>query len=165
MSLMIRNTVRALILHQNKLLLMRIEDCDVRSIRGHKSSSFWLTVGGKVEDGETVEQAALREIYEEAGIAQENVELGPIVWFHEHNLILKEQATHFRESYIVAQTIQQDVSLLNPTEDERNTVKEFRWFSLQELHENKERVLPLFLKGYLPAIIDRKYPEKTLLIG
>jgi 8-oxo-dGTP pyrophosphatase MutT (NUDIX family) len=34
---------------------------------------FWATTGGGVEEGETFEQAAIRELGEETGIRTENV--------------------------------------------------------------------------------------------
>jgi len=40
--------------------------------------SFWFTVGGGLEDGESLAEAALRETLEETGLA--DVARGPVVW-------------------------------------------------------------------------------------
>src|SRR5688572_5744869 len=40
--------------------------------------TFWLTPGGAVEPGETYEEAAHRELWEETGL--KGVELSPCIW-------------------------------------------------------------------------------------
>src|SRR5262245_51033119 len=46
---------------------------------------WWITVGGGLDDGESYEEAALRELQEETGI--DDVELGPCVWTYEHVIL------------------------------------------------------------------------------
>lgn len=50
---------RALILHQEKVLLMR---------RVKEHEEYYTLIGGKVEAGETPEQACIREVMEECGV-------------------------------------------------------------------------------------------------
>lgn len=159
-----RNTVRILLLNENKLLLMRIEDFDISAIDGNKNKIFWCTIGGKIEDNESIERAALREIYEETGITKENVELGPVVWFNEVDLNLKGNLTRFKESYIVAKTKQKNAALAHPTQDEQDVVKELKWFSMQAINDSKEIIFPVFLKKYLPDIISDLYPKEMIII-
>lgn len=41
----------------------------------------WIGIGGRIEEGETPEECALREIYEETGISPQSVDFRGIVFF------------------------------------------------------------------------------------
>lgn len=74
MAITRRRAVRVLLFDEaNRVLLVRFWDGD---------HSWWCTPGGGVEENETDESAALRELREELGEAQ--VALGPCIWTRRH---------------------------------------------------------------------------------
>ena len=70
----LRQAARAELLDPaDRILLVRFE---------FPARTVWATPGGGIDDGETHEQAIVRELAEEAGL--EEVELGPWIWTRTH---------------------------------------------------------------------------------
>lgn len=161
-----RKAARALLLNErNELLLMCIEGLDICEADGTKHHRLWCTIGGGIDEGEIIEQAVMREIYEETGITAEHVKLGPTVWHYNVDLIFKGVPTQVYETYTIAKTTVQDVVLHNPTEIEKLVVKELKWWSLAELRQTAEIVFPIGLAKHLPDIITGDYPVSPIDIS
>lgn len=161
----IRNSVRIILLNdQNELLLMCIDDPRTKQIGEEYKGRFWTLAGGEIENGEDIEKTAIRELAEETGLSEKDIELGPVVWTGELDLILYGKPTHIKEKYIVARTKKKDVSITNLTEEEIGVVKELAWFSLNQITNSKETIFPTLLSQYLPDIIKGDYPKKPLEI-
>ncbi len=159
------SSVRIILLNsKNELLLMCADDPKTTTLKGKYNGRFWYTVGGQIEDGESIEQAALREIYEETGIKREKVVLGPVVWFGEFDLILSGIATRLKQVFIVARTAENNFTLKNLTAEEQAVVQRLDWFSLQRIQTSTEVVYPVLLPKYLPDVIAGNYPEKPIEI-
>lgn len=165
MTTNIRKAVRVLLLNEKKeLLLMCVENFDIATPSGKKNQRFWCTIGGGIEVGESIEHAALREIFEETGLEKKSLDLGPIVWHGYVDLILKGILTRLDETFIVAKTKNNHVSLHNPTPDEKQVVTKLKWFSLEDIKKSKEAIFPIILPQYLPDIIAERYPSTILEI-
>lgn len=165
MTLITRNTIKVLLLNEkNEILLLHADDPTTMTMNKKYRGPFWFPVGGKIENGETLQDAALREIYEETGIKKEEVELGPVVWFGTCNLILGGTPTHMKAQYIVAKTKKTKVCLQCPTEVERKTITGMAWFSLEKIKTCDQVIYPLVLPDHLPEILAGKYPKKPFEI-
>ena len=94
--------------------------------------SRWITPGGGVDPGETHEQAAIRELWEETGLLVDSV--GASVWHGDFG-VRWDSADHdtgHAEFYSLV-VDRFEPSRDNWTEEELREVSEYRWWSLAEL--------------------------------
>lgn len=160
-----RTSMRALLLNpHNEVLLLKADDPSTTTLGGHYNGPFWFLVGGKIEDGESEEETVLREIYEESGIEKNNIQLGPIVWYGEFDLILSGTFTRQKQFFIVAHSNTTSVSLDNLTDEEKKVIIDIRWFSLKEIQESKEIIYPLCLAQHLATLLNGDYPAQPIEI-
>lgn len=165
MAFPIRSSVKVILLNDNnEILLMCADDPNTTSTDGKYYGRFWFLIGGEIEKDESIEDAAIREIYEETGIKKEEIELGPLVWFGEFDLNLSGTITRLKQKFIVAKTKKYNLSLTNLDDREKKVIKEIKWFTLEEIKNSKEIIFPVLLDKYLPDIIAKKYPQKPLEI-
>jgi 8-oxo-dGTP pyrophosphatase MutT (NUDIX family) len=165
MPVNIRNAVKVLLLNeQDELLVLHFDDPRFYIVDGIYRGPVWALVGGKIEEGESLEEAALREIYEESGIAPEEVELGPVVWFGEFTLTISGKITCFKERFLVARTRQSAVTLDHLMPEEKPVVKKLSWLSLARIQQSEEIIYPVLLPEHLPAIIAGNYPAEPVEI-
>ncbi len=165
MTLPIRNSVKIILLNdKQELLLICADDPKVTDLDGKYHGRFWFTIGGEIEKGESIKEAALREVFEETGIKSDEIELGPIIWYGEFDLILKERLTHLKQTFLVAKTKQKEVSLTNLDEWEQKAIKKLAWFSFDDIKNSKEVIYPVVLEQHLPQILLGKYPKSPIEI-
>ncbi len=163
MNAPVRNSIRVLLLNdKNELLLMCADDPKTYKMGGEYRGCFWFPIGGKIENSETIEEAAIREIYEETGIKQHEIEFGPIVWFEELDLILSGTLTHLSQKFIVANTKNSNITLANLTPDEQKVIQNIAWFSFEKIKTWPEIIYPVSLKQYIPDIMAGVYPPKPI---
>lgn len=123
---------------------------------------FWATVGGKLEPGEDVMAAAIREAREEIG---RTIRLGPTVWYGEQVLHFEGAPTLFKETFIVAFLDSFEVTQTGWSDVEKNVIKEMRWWTLDDLVRTDETVYPAVMKELLPPILAGDYPTAVLRIN
>lgn len=103
---------------------------------------YWFTIGGAAEDGESLEEAGVRELYEEVGItasADELVEVGEVetVRFSFNNWDITQDQTYF-----AVQVGDVEVSFDHMEELERDTLMAARWWGADELENSGEPFHP-----------------------
>ena len=154
-----RPTVRVLLFDpDHRLLLMK-----GRLNYAADAPSWWFTVGGGMEAGETVQAAARREIAEESGF--QDVRLGPAVWQRQGIGQLSDgEKVLFQEHYLVAHCAGGEPVRDGWEPHEIALVDDLRWWHLDEIRDSRERMFPKGLAGLLPVIIDGHYPDEPLVL-
>lgn len=155
-----RLTARVVLLDaEDRLLLMRGRLPDAP-----RGPSFWFTVGGGVEPGESVMEAALREVLEETGLT--DVELSRTVWYDETILRGPDLVPRlFQQHYILARTAGGPLSRAGWQALEHDLVDELRWWTLDELAVTPDMVYPVGLAELMPDLLAGRVPDEPLVIG
>ena len=149
----IRRAARLVLLDpQNRVLLINIEDDQVRESPSiQKKHPFWITPGGGIKGGESEHAALVRELFEETGKTEQDVEIGNCLWRGEHVLNWGGTLTRCFESFFLARAQNADVSLANMEKEERLVYRTHKWWTLEELRNSREIFLP---KGFVTLLKD-----------
>lgn len=157
----VRPTVRVLLFDpQDRLLLFR-----GREPGDPARTPFWFTCGGGVEAGETLEEAARREVLEETGLAE--FELGPAVWRDEGVMPALEEGAppiFFQQTFFVGRCAGGALSRDGWTDLERRVMDEARWWTLAEIAAATEIVYPRSIALHLPDVIAGRWPAEPIRI-
>lgn len=154
-----RITARVLLFDpDDRVLLMR-----GRPAGDPDAPGVWFTVGGGAEPGESVLEAAAREVLEETGF--QDVELGPVVWYRE--VVLRDEHQDLmllQESYVVARCGGGEPSRDGWQPLETSLVDDIRWWTLAEIAQAVEDVYPERFAELLPDILAGRFPEAPRVI-
>lgn len=144
-----REAARIVLLNNNDEILL---------VHGHDAVdpqySWWFTIGGGLEAGESPAEGAVRELYEETGICLSADDLiGPVLRRHAQFEFLAETARQ-SEWYFVAY-VDKSVHPLSSdgwTELEQNVIDEQRWWKISDLDELSQTSMltPFALPEYAP---------------
>lgn len=165
-SFAVRNSVKIVLLDsENKVLLIGMDNKNIKSANGEYNGKFWNLVGGKIEEGEDLLAAAKRELFEETGLRPKSVSFGKVVWNGELVLNLNGVKTLIRQRFIVARTSKNFVTLKNLTREEKMFEQGLKWFSLYEIKNSNEVIYPVGLDEYLSDLLVNGVPNKPIKIA
>jgi ADP-ribose pyrophosphatase YjhB (NUDIX family) len=123
---------------------------------------LWFTPGGGVHRGETLTQAAVRELAEETGLARTEAELGPVV-ANSAGLWTADGRVFFgADSFFLLRTADSAVDTSGQEELERSVIMELRWWAISELRATDHEVSPLGLAGLLESLLRDGVPAKPM---
>ncbi|MEM6257363.1 MAG: NUDIX domain-containing protein [Planctomycetota bacterium] len=152
-----RQAARVLLLDRhNRVLLFRCQEPGA-------DRAFWITPGGGLEADETHEQAAERELYEETGLS--GVPIGPCVWTRSHTFPWLGRVYRQHERFFVAHVDQHEVIRTAHTEEERQVLRQHRWWSVRSIEEAREECFaPRRIGACLHALLGAR-PAKPIDVG
>jgi 8-oxo-dGTP pyrophosphatase MutT (NUDIX family) len=114
---------------------------------------FWFTVGGGVEDGEELRDAAVREAFEETGLKLSPESLIGPIWRRRAVFSFDGQTFDAEEWFFYASVhgdLAVDTSGFNDVEE--TTISGYRWWTAEELESTEDTVYPVQLAELLPEL-------------
>ena len=154
MEHVVRQAARVLVLTLDEhVLLLRLEP----SFR----DPFWVTPGGGLDEGETFETAARRELREEVG--RDDLDVGPCIWTRHVTFTWERWRVRQEErTFLVPVDEAFEAVTVHPDEE---PITGSGWFTASRLRALDEIVYPVGLPEHLSRLLHAGVPSEPIHIG
>jgi 8-oxo-dGTP pyrophosphatase MutT (NUDIX family) len=124
---------------------------------------WWLTPGGGLNEGESIEDGAVREVFEETGLRLLPAQLGPVIATRVAYFEFEQRRFRQRESFFAV-----NVEPFTPQhhgwdEVEQRALLDHRWWTVDELRATDETVYPSVLADLVQSVLDGTLREPLRL--
>ena len=147
-------TVKLLLVDEEDRLLL-IEGRDPLS-----GDTHWYPVGGGIEPGESVQEAARREAYEETGMT--SLPPGMPVWTRDHTYEFDGRSMQVHEDWSLHAVRHFDPVPAGLSDYEAGSIVGFRWWRASELAQTRCSVYPPNLGRLLVTLLRDGPPEQPI---
>ncbi|MET9778945.1 NUDIX domain-containing protein [Streptomyces sp. NPDC006367] len=138
------------------------DDHRVLLLRYDENGGFWATPGGALSGGETYAAAAVRELREELGVAEDAVVLGAQLAQRSREHAVGGRTVRQVERYFPARLTAGDITPGRATQSDN--IRDHRWWSLDELRATRETVYPCGLAGLVEKFLEHGVPARPVVL-
>jgi len=167
-SLPRRTSARVLLLDEHdRVLMVKVRNDGAIVVPGSPAPpEFWVLVGGGVDPGESWEEAARREVFEETGLGE--IDLGPCVWTLDREVLWTGRPVRIIERYFLARLpsgARTEIDRHGMRQSEHVAPRRYRWWSQEEMAaaDGREAFRPPGLPLLLADVL-RDPPERPLAL-
>lgn len=138
------------------------DDERVLLLRYEENGGFWATPGGSLDSGEDHITALRRELREELGIDEGEIQLGGQIAERSKEHQVGGQDVRQVERYYLARIAADDVDPVRATQPDE--IQARRWWTLDELRSTSETVYPIGLSDLITGILVAGAPERPVVL-
>ncbi len=148
----VRHAARVLLIDDHDRVLL------FRYGPNHKGRHFWVCPGGGLEEGESHEEAAHRELLEEVDLA--GVELGPCRWERETTFDWFERRINQQERWYLVRCPALELAAAHLESLRPEGIDQARWWTLPELQATAEFLVPRHLPALVADVLAGRVPDQ-----
>jgi 8-oxo-dGTP pyrophosphatase MutT (NUDIX family) len=126
---------------------------------------WWLTPGGGLDDAESIEDAAVREVLEETGFRLSPAQLGPVIATRVACFEFEHRQFRQTESFFAVNVERFTPQHHGWDELEQRALLDHRWWTVEEILATDETVYPSELAEIVQAVIARTLRAPIRLRG
>jgi 8-oxo-dGTP pyrophosphatase MutT (NUDIX family) len=149
----LREAARVIVLDDDQRLLL---------LHYAENGGFWATPGGSLHGDEDHPSAARRELNEELGVAEEDVQLSAQLAERSQNHAVAGREVHQIEQYFLAHLTPADIDPAGATQTDN--IRAHRWWTLNELRTTHETVYPIGLADLITNFLERGMPDQPVIL-